>query len=588
MRLASRMRPTLTFTLIWTLAVVAQTWADTAAAASRTVLTWQTLESGKYGQPFDLSAYTPPANALTPTQIFQGRLKLSSQPSTRTLLANSDYLSASQISASRSFPTDFDYAFVQDGDALLPVRRGDIVTSHPYWNLVLEPGRVWDEPGDHGFSRAALPFALVQKDMNCTHNGVLSFVFRSNGEISRVAMQVSSETCNYLHIDMWGLLQATYVSVPVADHDAVVAAYRRHLAARLPVRPIAQLAVAHPGINLAALELGDARARTAYGLVANDIHYVSDCPTRHGEYPFCDVLDIPSYSVAKTLVAALASMRMEQLYPGTMQQNVATHATDPACRGADWAGVRFSNLLDMNTGHYDSTSYMADEDAVKVQGFFYATGAARKTHFSCAAYPRKADPGTRWVYHTSDTYLLGMMLNDTLRAQPGRAGQDIFRDVLVKDIFAPLALSATAQTSMRTDDAAAQPLFGYGLTLHRDDFARLAIFIGNQHGAIDGTQLLDPGMLRAAMQQDPQARGLAVASLPEFRYQHGFWARNVQPLLGCTHPTWVPFMSGYGGLSVVLFPNGSIYYNVADDGKLASFDWGKVTAEARKLGDFCQ
>src|SRR3546814_7462691 len=100
-----------------------------------------------------------------------------------------------------------------------------------------------------------------------------------------------------------------------------------------------------------------------------------------------------------------------------------------------------------------------------------------------------------------------------------------------------------------------------------DLFARLATFIGNQHGEIDGVQLLDPDMLRAATQRDPQARGLPVASLAHFRYQHGFWARNVQPLLGCARPTWVPFMSGYGGLSVVLFPNGSIYYNVADNGR---------------------
>lgn len=580
---------TIASVLVW-LMVVTQVLADStvAPAAPRTVLTRQMLEAGKYRQPLDLSAYGPLPGALPPSQVFEGRLTLSGQPRTRTLFADSDYLSASQISASRSFPTDFNYTFVQDGNVLLPVRRGDIVTHHPYWNIVLEPGRVWDEPGDQGFSRAALPFALLQKDMNCTHNGVLSFVFRSDGQISHVAMQVSSETCSYLKMDMWGLLQASYLPAKVGGREAVITAYRKHLTARLPVRPMAQLAVDHPGFQVGALQLGDPRARTVYGFVANGIHYVSGCPTRHGEYPFCDVLDIPSYSVAKTIVAALASMRMEQLYPGTMQKEVASYAPDPACRSPGWADVRFSNLLDMSTGHYASANYMADEDSPKVQGFFYAQGASGKAHFSCTAYPRKANPGTRWVYHTADTFLLGMVLNDYLRAQPGRAGQDIFRDVLLKDIYAPLDLSATAQSTLRTDDATAQPLFGYGLTLHRDDFARLANFIGNQHGEIHGKQRLDPAILNAAMQQDPQARGLPVASLPEFRYQHGFWARNVQPLVGCAHPTWVPFMSGYGGLSVVLFPNGSVYYNVADDGKLASFDWGKVTAEARKLGDFCQ
>src|SRR3546814_4918611 len=60
-----------------------------------------------------------------------------------------------------------------------------------------------------------------------------------------------------------------------------------------------------------------------------------------------------------------------------------------------WADVRFGNLLDMSTGHDDSASYMADEDAAKVWGFFSTPRAASKAHFSCAAYPRKTDPGTR-------------------------------------------------------------------------------------------------------------------------------------------------------------------------------------------------
>jgi len=50
----------------------------------------------------------------------------------------------------------------------------------------------------------------------------------------------------------------------------------------------------------------------------------------------------------------------------------------------------------------------------------------------------------------------------------------------------------------------------------------------------------------------------------------------------------VPFMSGFGGISLVLFPNGVVYYNFADDGALASFDWAAPAREVRKLGDFCQ
>ena len=78
-------------------------------------------------------------------------------------------------------------------------------------------------------------------------------------------------------------------------------------------------------------------------------------------------------------------------------------------------------------------------------------------------------------------------------------------------------------------------------------------------------------------------RGLPAATSSDFRYESGFWARNVQSLLGCAHPTWIPFMSGFGGISVVLFPNGVIYYNFADDGELASFDWGEPAKQVRRI-----
>src|SRR3546814_20214925 len=79
----------------------------------------------------------------------------------------------------------------------LPVRRDSVPGSHPHWEYVLSPGRVWDEAGDNGYSRVALPFALQQKNANCMHNGVLTFLFKDDGSVSKVAYQIASETCLY-------------------------------------------------------------------------------------------------------------------------------------------------------------------------------------------------------------------------------------------------------------------------------------------------------------------------------------------------------------------------------------------------------
>ncbi len=557
-----------------------------APAIAREALDFQAMHSGRYRGPVDLSAYAPGADAKPPTHRFEGRLKLRGTPSTRTLVADKDYLDEADIAVSKTWPDDFDYAFVQRGDVLIPQRRGPIRSSHAWWEVILEPGKAWDEPGDHGYTRAAIPFALTQKNANCTHNGVLMILFDGKKIIDRAAMQISSETCLYLQRDMWGWLKARYTPQAVANADDLLAAYQHEVAARLPTKPLSALASESTGIDVGSLGTAPTRSRTRHGVVYQGIHYVSSCPTRHGDYPYCDVLDVPSYSVAKSVVAAVALMRMEKLYPGTAKKPVSLVPAS-GCRTEAWKQVDLLNLLDMDTGHYDSATYMADEDASKIVAFFNPEDHAHKLAFSCEAYPRASEPGKTWVYHTADTYLLGVALDTLLKQQPARKGKDIFSDVVDADIYAPLKLSPTARTTRRTYDDRAQPFFGWGLFLHADDIAKLGRFIGPDHGTIDGQAMLDPGLLDQAMQRDPGSRGLQVAHLKNFRYQHGFWARNLQKELGCDRPTWIPFMSGFGGILVVMLPNGAIWYSVADDGELASIDFAKPAIELAKLGGYC-
>lgn len=264
--------------LAYAMVVIPQATSAQDAPSSRTLLTNATLMDGHGRAEVDLSAYAPSVDAAPPGEMFEGTLRVSGKVGTRTIHLEPGFLSQAQVAAARTFPSDFDYDFVQDGDVLLPVRRGYIVTNHPYWDFVLAPGKVWNEPGDRGYSRAALPFALVQKHMNCTHYGVLTFLFKNDGAISRAAMQVSSETCQYLKLDMWGLLDARYAPHPVADKAAVITAYRQNQSKRLPERPIAQLAKDYPGVDPSELAIGETNARTLYGLVVDGVNYVCRAP----------------------------------------------------------------------------------------------------------------------------------------------------------------------------------------------------------------------------------------------------------------------------------------------------------------------
>lgn len=557
-------------------------------APARSLLDAATLETGRYPRPVDVSAYAPTAAATAPSNRFEGRLRLSGQPSTRTLLRRDGFVGDADVAAARTLPRDFDFAFVQDGQWLIPVERGPQPSSHPWWEFALEPGRVWDEPGDGGFSRASIPFALVQRNANCTHNGVMTFLFRDDGAISRAAIQVGSETCHYLQLDMWGLLDAQYLHAPVIEAETVIDAHRREVATRLPVRPVSMLADDRPGLVPANLAIGDPRARSVHGFVVDGIHYLAGCDTRHGAYPWCEALLVPSYSVAKSAVAALAAMRLERLYPGILDEPVSRHVPVSGCLGDKWRGRTLRHLLDMATGQYDSPAYMADEDDARIAAFFTPDGHAQRLAFACEAYPAREAPGERWIYHTSDTYLLGAALQHALRAIPGRGRDDVFDDVLWADVLGPLGLSQAARRTRRSYDGARQPFFGWGLTLLPDDIARLGAFLARGDGRIGGREVLDPRLLAEALQRDPASPGLPVASLRDYRYQHGFWARNLQDALDCESPQWTPFLSGFGGVTVVPFANGATWYNVADDGLLPSIDFARPAAEAAKLGRLCR
>ena len=529
--------------------------------------------------PVDLGAFAP--GPAPPQQPFEGRLRLRLDAREAHVAIIRDPGGQAASTPSLAQLPSLEIELVPDGAAIIPAVRGPIRGEHPDREWIIEPGRAWTEPGDgDGWSRASLPVALRERNANCTHNGVLTWRYRGS-EISPVLYQFSSETCAYLQLDLWGRLQASFSSEAPANRKALISAWRAELAARMPARQIGEIASRYPGIGPASfgsVAEVDPDAMTTWGFVADGVHWTGACHTRHGDYPFCDVLDLPSYSLAKSLLAGLALMRLEKLYPDTRQQLIGDCVAD--CRGARWAGVTFENALDMTTGNYDSLASEADEDSAKMLRFFLTQTHADKTGMACGLFAHKSPPGEKFVYHTIDTYLLGSAMQRYVRTKFG-PDADIHRDLVVKPLWQKLRLSPLTGHSMRTYDEAAQPLSGWGLTFHRDDLARIAEYLQGG-GQIDGKPAVDPAMLAAALQRNPADRGLSPG--PGLRYNNGFWAWNAGPAVGCEGDVWVPFMSGYGGIIVALFPNGTSYYFVSDG---RDFMWARAARAAHTIRSLC-
>ncbi len=536
-----------------------------------------------YDEPADLAEHAMPAGAAPAPDLFRGRLRFTVAPADARSTLVTDRWQIATPDGAWAVPPAFDFGFVQVDGRLVPVERGIVAGDGDWWDWIVGPGRTWRD-GDTGWSRASVPFALIERNANCIHNGVLSFRFRGEAEVSRVAYQISHETCWYFQFDAWGTAAAQRVPDPGIDAQAVAAAFRVETARRLPVRPVESLAQDFPGLvpgRFGAAEDIAPGDMTVYGVLLDGVHYAGGCATRAGQYPYCDEMLLPSYSLAKSVLAGFALMRAEQLHPGVRQALLVDHV--PECRAAGgWDGVTFEHLLDMATGRYDSAANDADEDATNTERFFLSTTHAEKLAIACTRFPRKEPPGRRFVYHTTDTYLLGAALAAWWRQQRG-PDADFYRDLLVEPVYRRLGLSPEIAVPRRTLDDAAQPFTGWGLVLRRDDLVKLGGFLSRAEGRLGQEALLDARMVRAALQRDPGDPGYRTQE-PGFRYNNGVWAWDIAGYAGCKEPAYIPYMSGFGGITVAMPPNGAVYYYVSDGG---TFRWARAVVETNRLGSVC-
>ena len=546
-------------------AALIQSCEPRAVPASDRALSYDYLLDGnRFERLVQLSEFARPPDAGPASNQFSGRLQLNtdSQKNLFVLLVDDlAFMDIDERPGINELPP-FDFEFVQHDGFLVPLRSGPIVNDHNWWEFVLRPGLVWDEETDGEFSRAALPFALKETREDCIHNGLMTFLFNNEGEVSNVAVQIVNQTCRYLQFELGGLLSANYVPADVSNSDAVIAQFDREEFRRMPQRPIAQLAIDYPDsspVNFGSVDEIVPESMTVFGFVIDGKHYVGGCDTPYGPYPYCDYLALPSYSTAKSLVGGLALMRAEKMYPGTASALVKDYV--PECVEG-WDGVTIEHALDLTTGHYESSKPHDDEDAAIVSRFFLGDSHAIKIDFACNAYPRKSDPGEHWSYQTWATYLAGAAINNRLKSILGDDA-DFYNDLLVEPIWKPLHLSLLARNTRRTYDDVAQPYTGFGLTLQRDDVAKLAAFIGASDGRIDGEEVLDRNLFDAIKQRVPGDPGM-VAEFEQIRYNNGFRTFDVSSYLGCESPTWLTTMSGFGGINIVVMPNDTAYYYFSD------------------------
>ncbi len=574
---------------------------------TRTVLTYTNLFSSSYGSSpvNDTSGFGLPTNAAQPSQSFEGTLTLNNTATSGNFTKLTDIfnLIPSGSSAWKHVAT-FSFQFVQNGSYFIPAQQGLIYTGNADWNYIIGPGRVWLENSDNGYMRVALPFALVQRNQNCVHNGEMTFLFNSSKSpnVSNVYYQITKETCYPMTFNMWGQVTATYTPGKVANDTAIENAEAAEVTNRMPTKPFSVLTTDFPSAGLMLSNFTKAftnpSAITTYGLVINGTNYSSgnNCQTRFGNYAFCGDMRLPSYSIAKSAFADTAMMRLGELYGTGVYSLLIKSYVPQYVDGGNWNSTTFTDASDMATGNYNSSSYMSDENSTQTSNFLDAEAYNSKIADAFVFKNHFSTPDTVWVYQSVAQFILTQGMNAYLRQQQGSSA-DIFNRVL-NDVYTPIDISQGGQTTIRTDNSTTgKPNGYYGLLLIQDDVAKIGNFLNNGNGVINGTQILEPTRLQESLFRNPNVTGLLTSMVTDpdtgkavypnsMFYKDSYWGKTMTPgefpQYSCTFR--VPFMSGYGGNTVLLLPNGVTYYIFSEGDE---FHWYDAVNEINKIAPLC-
>ncbi|HYO84713.1 MAG TPA: serine hydrolase [Bryobacteraceae bacterium] len=182
-----------------------------------------------------------------------------------------------------------------------------------------------------------------------------------------------------------------------------------------------------------------------------------------------------SFSVAKSISATLVGAAIAEGHIRSVDDAVVRYL--PTLKGSAYDGVTLRHILNMTSGVRWNEDY--DDPDSDVNRCHKATdtslGSPLVTYL--AKLPREAEPGSKWVYKTAETDLVG----EVVMAATGKT----LSAYLSEKIWAPLGMEQDAYWMLRGSNE----LGGCCLSIALRDYARFGLFIMNG-GRIGSRQVL--------------------------------------------------------------------------------------------------
>jgi hypothetical protein len=543
------------------------------------------------------AAFTPGADAGAAHEPFVGRLLVSESE----MLTDPSPLKSREVLGRQTalFPQVDLAFFTVDGD-LVPatqdvIRAGSSGRGKSFWDLIVQPGQVWSEPGEGSWSRAGFPFALVNSLEGETHNGLATFAYRGR-EVTNLRFQIVQQTAPYLVTDYFtarGIARTAWHSARLSEK--LVRAYRDSLADRLVVGSWAELAAQVGSDRLKGFEAGLPADQTVLaGLDYRGKFYLQFCSSAAGELPWCDRARFGVWSATKVLANETALLRLAQKFgPAVFELKIADYVPEAASHPA-WRAVRFEDAINMATGIGNGSTRRDPNDIS--DGYIDPTydewyRAGSETDKVAAllrigrAYPW--GPGTVARYRDQDMFVLGVAMDRYLKSREGPAAG--IWSMLEHEVFLPIGIHyAPINRTIEPGGRSGQPLMAYGYYPTIADMVKIARLYqsGGRHG---GTQILYGPRIRSILAAKAPI-GLPTGTKTRFGetyYYNAFWMNAYRDGGRCSFQ--YPVMVGWGGNLVALLPEGSIAIRLAkspnDDDR--SGDPSDLAIVANRLDPFC-
>jgi CubicO group peptidase (beta-lactamase class C family) len=213
-----------------------------------------------------------------------------------------------------------------------------------------------------------------------------------------------------------------------------------------------------------------------------------------------------SFSVAKSLTSTLVGAAIKDGYIKSLDEPVTKYIKQ--LQGSAYDGVTVRQLLTMTSGvrwnedytdlHSDIARLYADPPDSGVDA---TVSYVRKL-------PRESAPGTKWVYKTAETNLIGVLVMDA-------TGKSL-ADYLSEKIWRPYGMERDAAWMV---DQIGHEQGGCCLSVSLHDYARFGQFILDS-AKIDGTSIVPDGWLDAATHKQ------AETGAPGAGYGYQWWTTD--------------------------------------------------------------